>query len=496
MYTTPSHAKTIQPTTHVGTWQNKDEDGDGVPDEQDDYPFDASKTQYPVFIEQEPNDNPTVATPVELGKGFKVQGVISSRTDKGDLYGFDVDDVTFITAVFKTDAPRFDPQVYLSDSDGLVQNSIVLFEDESTKTQIVNFQIRESGRYQLSVLDNNYAGGPDLSYEISVFYDEDVDAFDDQKERALGSLTETNDMDQDGIKDGFEFVLLNTPADVDVDFDEDGIPNWQDTDSDGDSFSDKIEGIEDLNNDGLPNYIDRDADGNTIDDKLESGDFNNPNDFDNDGKIDHLDLDDDGDLILDIFDKQRLKKAQTVKRTGPDSLLVRWVYNVNFEGQSIRDFIRVGDEVEFEVDGLPADANNLVLIFEYAGDLINLEPTIARIEENKTYLSVELPNKVGEANVYLAHDEVITDALPIEINQRKAPLLKEDKRNISVDETITLVGENFDEQTVVHFNNMTVNSIFIDEKTIKVKTPRKLSGWRYWVSNQFGKSNTVSFSIR
>ena len=32
-YTTPSHAKAIQPTTHVGTWQNKDEDGDGVPDE-------------------------------------------------------------------------------------------------------------------------------------------------------------------------------------------------------------------------------------------------------------------------------------------------------------------------------------------------------------------------------------------------------------------------------------------------------------------------------
>tara|TARA_B100001059_G_scaffold235105_1_gene279710 strand:+ start:20789 stop:20989 length:201 start_codon:yes stop_codon:yes gene_type:complete len=44
-YTPNSHAKTIQPT-NIGTWQNKDEDGDGVPDEQDDYPFDASKTQW------------------------------------------------------------------------------------------------------------------------------------------------------------------------------------------------------------------------------------------------------------------------------------------------------------------------------------------------------------------------------------------------------------------------------------------------------------------
>jgi len=113
-YIPNSHAKNIQPTTHIGTWQNKDEDGDGVPDEQDDYPFDASKTQYPVYFEKEPNDNPSVATPVELGKGFKVKGVISSRTDKGDLYGFNVDDGTMVTAVFESAAKRFDPQVYVS----------------------------------------------------------------------------------------------------------------------------------------------------------------------------------------------------------------------------------------------------------------------------------------------------------------------------------------------------------------------------------------------
>ncbi|MBH0020528.1 IPT/TIG domain-containing protein [Pseudoalteromonas sp. SWXJ133] len=110
-------------------------------------------------------------------------------------------------------------------------------------------------------------------------------------------------------------------------------------------------------------------------------------------------------------------------------------------------------------------------------------------------MSVELPSKIGEAYVYLAHDEVITDPLPIEVNQSKTPLLGTEKRSISAGETITLIGENFNEQTVVHFNNVTVNSIYIDEKTIKVKTPRQLSGWRYWVSNQFGKSNTVSFSI-
>lgn len=51
MFITPLNAKTIQPT-NIGTWQNKDEDGDGVPDEHDDYPFDATKTTMSVVQEQ------------------------------------------------------------------------------------------------------------------------------------------------------------------------------------------------------------------------------------------------------------------------------------------------------------------------------------------------------------------------------------------------------------------------------------------------------------
>ncbi|ATC86474.1 MULTISPECIES: hypothetical protein [Pseudoalteromonas] len=51
-YTTPLHAKTIQPSTHIGTWLNKDEDADGVPDEQDEYPFDADKTTITIVQEE------------------------------------------------------------------------------------------------------------------------------------------------------------------------------------------------------------------------------------------------------------------------------------------------------------------------------------------------------------------------------------------------------------------------------------------------------------
>ncbi|XQF90270.1 hypothetical protein ACOBV8_18055 [Pseudoalteromonas espejiana] len=44
--------------------ENKDEDGDGVPDEQDDYPFDADKTTITVVQEEEFNNNVTEANPV------------------------------------------------------------------------------------------------------------------------------------------------------------------------------------------------------------------------------------------------------------------------------------------------------------------------------------------------------------------------------------------------------------------------------------------------
>ncbi|MCK8094200.1 hypothetical protein [Pseudoalteromonas sp. 1CM17D] len=81
-YTPNSHAKNIQPTTHIGTWQNKDEDGDGVTDEQDDYPFDASKTQYPVYFEKEPNDNPSVATAVSLVKVLKLRALFHQEQTK------------------------------------------------------------------------------------------------------------------------------------------------------------------------------------------------------------------------------------------------------------------------------------------------------------------------------------------------------------------------------------------------------------------------------
>jgi len=48
------------------------------------------------------------------------------------------------------------------------------------------------------------------------------------------------------------------------DFDEDGIENMYDLDSDGDGISDEIEGENDTDNDLIPNFLDSDSDGDRL----------------------------------------------------------------------------------------------------------------------------------------------------------------------------------------------------------------------------------------
>lgn len=98
------------------------------------------------------------------------------------------------------------------------------------------------------------------------------------------------DCDNDGILNGLECsVGVNCP-----DFDNDGIPNYLDTDSDNDQIGDIAEGGIDSDGDGSANYIDLDSDGDGILDIRETA-----QDQDGDSTPNYLDFDSDGDNILD-----------------------------------------------------------------------------------------------------------------------------------------------------------------------------------------------------
>ena len=105
------------------------------------------------------------------------------------------------------------------------------------------------------------------------------------------------DANGDGVEDSIEPLGLDP-----VDTDGDGLPNFQDLDSDGDTVADELENdvngdgtlVDDTDGDGLPDYIDVDDDNDGIATAAEwdyDGDGIGPDDCDNDGLFNYLDAD-------------------------------------------------------------------------------------------------------------------------------------------------------------------------------------------------------------
>ncbi len=141
--------------------------------------------------------------------------------------------------------------------------------------------------------------------------DSDNDNIPDLKESGFNApdtnndgMVDGTDTDKDGIKDAVDGSVLygdaNSPAPRNSDTD--AIPDYRDTDSDGDGLTDLSEGTTDADNDGIPNYLDLDSDCDGLADSVDT----KPYDTDNDGIINAIDTDDDGDGILDTLDSSLL----------------------------------------------------------------------------------------------------------------------------------------------------------------------------------------------
>lgn len=151
----------------------------------------------------------------------------------------------------------------------------------------------------------------------------DTDSDNDGLSDKVESLTSTpiNDVDNDGID---VFIDLANGSDADktqvfkhinkariLDTDGDGVPNFLDSDSDGDGVKDGAgtEGTADKDGDGIPNYLDKDSnttgksggdsDKDGIPDVIEGKNFPLNKDSDNDGTPDYMETDSDNDGISD-----------------------------------------------------------------------------------------------------------------------------------------------------------------------------------------------------
>ncbi|HJL17699.1 MAG TPA: hypothetical protein RMH99_18690 [Sandaracinaceae bacterium LLY-WYZ-13_1] len=166
------------------------------------------------------------------------------------------------------------------------------------------------------------------------------------------------DSDDDGLPDAFEAGDddLDTPP---RDADGDGVPDARDEDSDGNGIDDDREGMGDADGDGIPDYADLDDDNDRLTDVEEiEGRTDFPRDSDDDRIPDFRDPDSDGDNIGDADEG-------TLDTDGDGTPDRR---DFDSDGDTIRDIDEAGDDdlstppIDSDDDGLPdyrdLDADN------------------------------------------------------------------------------------------------------------------------------------------
>lgn len=131
--------------------------------------------------------------------------------------------------------------------------------------------------------DNDGDGTPDVD-EIMGLPNEDDDS--------------VSGMDCDGDTVPDPFGTSEHP----VDCDQDGTPDYNDPDSDGDTIEDVFEGISDANEDGFFDRYSQDSDGDTIPDKDERGTGEKPLDSNQDNIYDFQEFDSDSDGLPDKYE--------------------------------------------------------------------------------------------------------------------------------------------------------------------------------------------------
>lgn len=488
-YTTSVQAKTTQPTTHIGTWKNKDEDGDGVPDEQDDYPFDTNLSKAKYYQEAELNDTLSQAENLTSEIPYFVSGVVEHTADL-DLFKFTTSKAERVSVVLTCTNLIFRPNILILNSDGSAVGKI-----KSNFTAIgnigaaANFTLPAADTYYLAITDVDARGNTDFTYKAKLFFDEDVDYIDDGLESAFGLIVGDIDSDRDRIFDGTEFYVYLDGNTYSHDVDLDGIPNWLDDDSDADGIPDKIEGISDQDQDGLGNFVDLDSDGNGDIDKNEVKDILTffPADTDGDRVPNYADVDDDNDGLLDENDAEPLK---IVDSTFPGEADYKEISTVDyiFKGQSYNGlFIENGTH---KIKGRSLETEG-ILVFKRTNNLPPINKKVSLLQS----VPFVLPEHI-QSMYFFAKGKRSNSINVIKSNRNLPLILKPELDYYSVGDTVSLLGQHFSDDTLVFIDNIkTKPSIINAEKLTFVVPDGVRSQAKLTAKTTYGTSNTVTVKI-
>lgn len=488
--------KPTDPIEFAGTWENKDEDGDGVPDEQDDYPFDASRFEYEMLYEEEFNNNVLEANSVG-GLPFKIKGTISESADIDDFKFIVTDSIleqnTPITFILFKDEFSFRPSMAIIKNDGIVLQHIDLaIANVGRIGRAISFMPMESGEYNLSVSDMNSKESIDFTYQIEAFVDTDKDGVSDIKEISLGMNHLIQDMDRDGIADGNEYHVFVNQSSREFDIDNDMIPNWLDSDSDSDGISDNLEKTTNLDLDLLPSFVDLDSDNNGISDTEETSvEQMLTKDSDGDGIFNFQDLDDDGDLLFDIYDDEpKSRLAYFENSNDPEIVAIQYEmtsnkYIVN-RVRAHRPAILIGNNLQ---------VNNAFIIIS-KGDEYRPVTNIKVNETNGGTLSFIVPDfeniKLSgeDISIFLVVNGKRTSNFDVELMHTKTPIVYDfEPKNASVGDKIYINGENIKSSIDIIFDDISTSIVKETEASGYFIVPSLIGSGDFYLGNVYGKSN-------
>ncbi|GLR31954.1 IPT/TIG domain-containing protein [Shewanella decolorationis] len=483
-----AQATTVTPTEHHGTWENKDEDGDGVPDELDDYPFDKYKSQYALVTEEEFNNNQDVANHVQQIPS-RISGVVQQVNDL-DFYQIKLEAGKSVTFLLSSPSHDFSPGMAVLDSEGLaILAWAPNYQSVGKYKRAIQVKPRTSGVYYLVINDKLFRGRPDFNYKIAAFFDNDVDAIDDAIEPAFGFEAYSQDTDNDGIYDGEEFYVFQSDNLMLHDVDGDGLPNWLDDDTDADGIKDGLEGATDLDNDGLAAFADLDADGNSVLDAMEVGkDSQSPLNFDGDALADFIDLDDDDDLILDINDIEPHSRVRSAAYPSENYKEIRTIYYLHDGQTPIKDVLIANKKHRILGDGL---SDGLLVFARKSGEPINM-PVKVNQDASVDFI---LPEDATQM-YFVASNLISANGIDILYRNENIPIILEQTTlRTKPGSEILLRGSRFNEQTKVVFLGQEITPRSINPSELIFDIPNSAVSGELYVKNTYGKSNTLNVQV-
>ncbi|MEC8328404.1 MAG: IPT/TIG domain-containing protein [Pseudomonadota bacterium] len=489
----------IDPST--GTWENKDEDGDGVLDENDDFPFDKSKAVFPEHIEEEFNNNVGEANyigPVP----FRVEGVINQHIDIDD-FKFDVtqeiiDNDDLITFIVLKQADRFSPTVGVLTNEGkAVQHVKLKIDTVNPLGAAINIRPKEAGQLNFSILDANGIHDELFEYEVIAFIDSDRDGVPDEMEQALGLNHLVQDTDGDGVVDGNEYYAFSSRNVFSHDSDNDSVPNWLDEDSDNDGIKDTFEKTTDLDADKLPAFIDKDSDNDGTSDKATFEADEKLLDSDGDSLINVVDIDDDNDGVLDIFDKAPLTPINYSSQQT-NAVLTQVTLSLS-ESQSMVNTARPFWPITLHGQNLDL-TNATVVVLKGDKRIPIVNERISNNDPDKltivvpNYESVELGGE--PLTVFVATDEYKTNSVELHLLHPETPLIYSiSEKRATPGTSVVIDGENLTSLSDIVLGEYKTAVTWQSDNSISFIVPQNTQSNYLHVENSYGKSNKVFFAI-